>query len=225
MEKKKHQKILNKQYRLFLDEGIINTLSEQDIAKALEGVKGLRGKHKDECRSLIILLYYTGCRPKEALQVHSRDIKRDKRHLTVKLVGSKGGRPRTIYLPLGTNKKPRALVRELMNYAMSCYPDMLIFYHFIGHYLRRVKTKKGPVITRVDTTDKLRYHFKNWFKDVVEGSISPYFLRHNRFSKLAQKGVTLEQLRLIKGSKSFDSIMEYLHMSKSEAEKISRKID
>jgi len=215
-------KIKNKYYREFLDSGLITELNEEIIQEALKNVQGFRGKFKDEGRALLILLYYTGCRPIEALRVKAKDIERDGHYVKVRLKGAKGGLPRTLYL-----KRSKPMVKELLDFAERNYDEMVIFWHYIGTYKRKVKTKKGDIKERIDKTDKLRYHFRVWFKDVLEkdDAIPPYFLRHNRFSKLAEKGVRMEDIRLVKGSKTFDSVTPYLHMSKERARKISSKLD
>jgi len=210
-------KIKNKVYRQFLDEGIIQTVKEEDIQAALKNVNGIRGKYKAEARALLILLYYTGCRPNEALQLSGKDISRDKHYITVLLKGSKGGTPRTVYLPF-----KHGLVKELWGFVQGIPPVMLLFWHYANKYKRVRVTKKGETRETFETTDRLRYFFKRWFKDI---DITPYVLRHNRLSKLAMKGATMEQLRQIKGAKSFDSVMPYLHLSKVEAQKVGRKID
>jgi len=210
-------KIKNRFYRKFLDEGIIVTIKETDMLRALDNVKGIRGKYVDEGRALLILLYYTGCRPNEALKVKAKDIEREKTYLKVKMQGSKGGYPRTIYIPY-----KHSMAKELFKYSSRVFDEMFLFFHYRSKYTRKVTTKSGEIKVRIDITDKLRYFFARWFK---ETEITPYVLRHNRLSKLAEKGATMEQLRQIKGAKSFDSVMPYLHLSKEQAQKVGRKID
>lgn len=210
-------KITNKAYRQFLDEGIIETLGESDIKKALSNIKG---KNVKEGRALLIALYYTGARPNEVLDIKSKDVQKKKSYVLIKVKGSKRGLPRTIYL-----QYRRPLVKEFYKYACSIFPGMYLFHNFIGHYERTYINKEGEIKTRIDTTDKLRYHVKKWFQGVVKGSITPYFLRHNRFSKLAEKDVRLQDIRMLKGSRTTDSIKYYLHLSSRSAKKIARKMD
>jgi integrase len=216
MEELKHQKINNINYRKFLDEGIIHTLDELEIEKALNNIKG---KYQIEARSLLIDLYYTGARPNEVLQHKAKDYSIEGSYLKIKVIGSKGGLPRTIYLPLRLK-----LVSELKRYSTSLFEDMLIYPHYLGSYNRIKQTKKGQIET-IETTDKLRYHIKRWFKNVIEGSITTYYLRHNRFSKLSEGGLSMEELRQMKGSKTFNSIYPYLHMSSKAAKNIAKKIN
>lgn len=209
-------RIKNKHYRQFLDQGEIRTIEESDIFKALENIKAPRIQEKRAC---LICMYYTGGRPVEILNIKGIDIKKESVYIQIKVPASKRGLPRIVWLPY---KKP--LVKEFYNFAMTVYPDMPLFFHLRSHYVRSRQTKKGEV-TSVEITDSLRYHIKQWFTGIIEDSIPPYFLRHNRFSKLALAGVSLQDIRMIKGSKTMDSVMPYLHMSAYTAKKVSKKMD
>lgn len=219
-EKTKKQKIKNKLYLQFLHEGLITTCEEQDILKALQRVHEVnKGKHVREARSLIILAYFSGARPNEYLRSKGVDVERKGKFVVVKMKASKGGLPRPIFLPY-KNK----LVQEFYEYAKSLYPEMPMFYNFTSRYTRKKVTKKGKVKFYTEITDSLRYWFKKWFVD-FEGSIPPYFLRHNRMSKLAENDVSMEALRMFKGSKTFESIVPYLHMSSKSGKMIGNKLD
>jgi site-specific recombinase XerD len=211
------RRIKNVNYRKFLDDGYIKILSEADINKALLNVKG---KNLSAGRSLLIILYFTGCRPVEALNIKAKDLKKEGNYIIVQLKGSKRGLPRPVYLPL---KNP--MIKELYDYSLKCYPEVLLFYSFRNNYLRTSINKKGDVRTRNEITDKLRYYMRLWFDNVIEGGIPPYYLRHNRFSKLAQKDASLESIRQLKGSRTLNSVMPYLHLSSKTAKEIGRKLD
>ena len=101
---------------------------------------------------------------------------------------------------------------------------MYCFFHYRDNYVRLKDDKKGNERSRLECTNKLRWYFKKWFA-FVPGGITPYFLRHNRFSKLSEKGASLEEIRQIKGSKSFNSVFPYLHLSAKTAKSIAKKID
>lgn len=212
----KRKNIKNKHYRRFLDEGIIEVLSEDDIKTVLENLKT---KHMREARSLIIALYYTGARPNEILRLRARHIKRKGRHVILQVKGSKRGLPRSVYL-----SRKKELVMELLDFAESVYPERYLFYHFRGRYVRKKKVK-GQIVERVEYGAKLRKHFYKWFSVLPKGTIPPYFLRHNRFSSLAQKGATMEEMRMLKGSKTFASVEPYLHMSEATAKKLAKRIE
>ena len=217
---KKPSTIKNVRYRQFLDKGIIETINEADIIKVLDSIKAARNVTKAMGRSFVILLYYTGARPNELLQLDPSQFKREPNYLSVRVVGSKRGLPRTIYLPI--NKQ---LVKELEGYVTSLPPGYKLFYGLANKSIRVRHNKAGQEKVTIDTTDKLRYYFKRWFDVLLEGGIPPYFLRHNRFSKLAEAGADLQDIRMIKGSRTFESVMPYLHMTKKTALKVARKLD
>jgi len=211
------KKITNKNYREFLDNGIITILTQEDIEKALSNVTG---KYAEEQKAFIIMSYFTGARPNEILRLTSKDVTRKNNYIIVKVPGSKRGLARPIYIPF-----KHKLVKIMYQYAIKLLPDMYLFFNLRGAYTRRVINKKGEIKEYSEITNKLRYYFKKWFDNVIEGGISPYYLRHNRFSKLMEAGATAEEVRLLKGAKSYNSVTPYLHMSTKSARNIGRKIE
>lgn len=209
------QKITNTNYRAFLDRGEITTIDEEQITQALKNIKG---RHARQGRSLLIALYLTGARPNEILQLRGKNISKQKGYFTIFVPASKGGLSRTIYVPANS-----PLTKELYEYCSSLFPEMLLFYNYSNNYTRTVLTQKG-IKTRKETTDKLRYYVKKWFTGIIDNSISPYYLRHNRFSKLAMSGVNTEQIRILKGAKDIASVTPYVHLSSTEAKKIAKHI-
>lgn len=212
--------ITNKLYRQFIDEGVITLLTPEQIHTALANVTG---KHISEGRALICAAYLTGSRPIEYLALRGMDIKKDKTHIVAQLIGSKGGKPRPIYL-----KEKNPFAKELFNYAIGVFPEAYLFYNYRCEYPKQVKValKDGSVkyIPYVEVTAKLRYHFKKWFNH-IEGSIPPYFLRHNRFSDLSNKGISDNTLMQLKGSKTIQSIQSYKHLSTKSAKETAKYID
>jgi integrase len=210
-------KITNINYRNFLDNGIIKYVELADLTKALNNITG---KHIKEGRCLMIVLYYTGCRPIEALRMYSRDITKEKQYLKIRIPAAKKGLPRTMYL----NFRGNPLLKELFNYVISMFPDMLIFYNYRNRYIRKLTNKKGIVKEKLEETNKVYYMIKQAFSGVIEGSISPYFLRHNRFSSIMEKGGTESDIKFLKGARSFNSVTPYIHLSTVKSKKIARFI-
>jgi site-specific recombinase XerD len=217
MEKPTKQKITNKAYRQFLDQGIITTLTREQINQALQTITHTEKHNPTNKRTLLLILYLTGCRPNEALQLEAQHIQKEERYITIQLKGSKGGLPRKIYL-----KTSDPYAQEIYNHAQGFFPQMLLFHELRNNYTRTTINKKGETKTRTETTDKLRYYFNKWFK---ETPLTPYFLRHNRFSKLSEEGIDLQSLRMLKGSRTYESITPYLHMSSKTARNIAKKIN
>lgn len=213
----KVQKIKHELYKQFMEKNIIQFVEETDVQKALD--QNVTGKHTEEARAMIIIMYYTGARPNEILELKAKDVIHDKSYIKVWLKESKGGLPRTIWLQL---KRP--MVKEFFNYARKIYDEMFLFSSFRGMYIRTKQCRNG-VRTYIETTDKLRYHFKKWFKNFHEDGIPPYYLRHNRFSKVSAKGGSAEEIRQLKGAKTFSSVVPYLHMSSKMGKSIAKKIE
>jgi site-specific recombinase XerD len=211
-----NQRIKNKRYRKFLDEGIIQTLKQEQVIQILQNIKS---RNILQARALFLILYFTGARPNEVLRLQAKDITLEKPHLLIKLQGSKKGLPRTVYLPYSN-----ALVQDIYKYSNSTFSEVLLFHNYISQYIRTVKTKKG-IIQRKELSTKLYYYIQKWTRGVLEEELTPYFLRHNRFSKLSENGITMEQLRMMKGSRTLDSVTPYLHLSTEISKKISKKIN
>jgi len=211
--------VKNKHYRMFLDHGIIETINETQLTNALNNINGIRGSYTKEARSLLITLYYTGARPNEILNLKAKAFTTEKSYLKILVPGSKKGLPRTLYLRIS---KP--LVKELHEYATSCMPEMYLFYHYRSNYTRQHPTKKG-ITERTEVTNRLRYYFDLWFKDIFQDSINPYYLRHNRMSKLAEAGASMQELRMLKGSRTYESVIPYLHMSSKTGKQLAKKIN
>lgn len=209
-------KITNPSYRKFLDKGEIDLIDESQVNSAL---KNVTGRHYKEGRSCLIALYFTGGRPNEVLDLKAKDLTRQDSYVLVQMKGSKRGLSRIVYL-----KHDNPLVKELYNYAQTCFPDALLFYHYRSNYERTVTKKDGSTRVLKETTAKLRYHVDKWFKGVIDGSANPYFLRHNRFSQLSQAGVGMEEIRMLKGARRADSVSYYTHLSSKTAKDIAKKI-
>ena len=121
-------KIKNERYRQFLDSGLIDFLTAEDINRALVNVTG---RNIIEGRALLISMYYTGARPIEILNLKSRDIIKEGSYIKVRVPASKNGLPRTLFFRY---KNPH--IAEFYKYAISVYDDMLLFLNYRSHYTR-----------------------------------------------------------------------------------------
>lgn len=205
-------RITNKNYKQFLDNSVIDTISKEQVKQALENVTG---RFTREGKALLIILYLTGARPNEVLNLRSKDITKLDSYVVIKMPGSKGGKTRPIYLHYKNN-----LVKIVYKYSMGVFPEMYLFYNYRSNCKTYVKGKEYTYIAH-----NLGYHFKKWFKGVVDDSIPPYFLRHNRFSKMAERDVSMQQIQGIKGAKTIASVEPYVHMSTRNAKKLAKYID
>jgi hypothetical protein len=109
-------------------------------------------------------------------------------------------------------------VIELWKYCQSCFIDQYLFFHYRNKYTRHL----ADGTTRVEITDKVRYHFQRWFSHL--DGLPPYVLRHNRLTLLAQNGATLEEMRWFKGAKGYNSVSPYLHGSTEMGKRLSKKV-
>lgn len=202
-------KISNINYRNMLEKNQIKMLGLEEIGKALANVDG---KFRLQGRAFIIIYYYTGGRPAELLLLKGKDIKKDGNNLLVDLVGLKNGMPRQITIPYS-----RKFINEFYSYVTGCMPEMFLFYGFRGDSKLKIKGKEY-----INTSYKLKYYFKKWFSNVIEGGIPPYYLRHNRFSKSIYDGATPQDIKFLKGAKRMESVNPYLHLSRQQSKKIGR---
>jgi len=204
-------KITNERYKNFIKTGVIKLFEMDELDKGLK-IAGL-SKFGKEARAFLIIIYYTGARPIELLQLKASNFKKDKNDLEIQIPTAKNGRPRMVSIPFA-----RKYVKELYDYVNSFMPDILVFYDLISRKERKYTKKNGETIIYIVITDKIYYYMTKWI------GLNPYFFRHNRMSSLAQNGLDLIDLQQFKGAKRVDSVMPYLHMSKNIAKKIGRKI-
>ena len=212
-------KITNPNYRKFLDKGLIDLISYDTMKKIINKVNGINNLYQDEGRALMITLYYTGARPVEILNMKAKQIYRKKSYVAIELQAVKRGKNRTMLIPFRSR-----LIKQLYKYAATIFNDMFLFHHYKSKTRKQYYNKQGDLIKYLDISDKLRYHVKKWTKTIIPDSITPYFFRHNRFSKLAEQGLTPQDIQFYKGSKSVKSVEPYLHLSTQKAEKIAKFI-
>lgn len=214
--------IKNKYYREFLDGGFIQYLEADTLNKIMENIDT---KHRKEGRALCIAHYITGARPSEILQLKAQTNVYSKGQYIYIVIDkpTKNGLPRRIPIYMKGRGQTTRYAKELLEYSNSLFPNMDMFPSFIGNYERELETKKGPKMYR-EWGYKVRYYFYKWSKPVLEGGLNIYFLRHNRFSSLMENGADLEEIRILKGSKSLAGVMPYSHLSQKKLQKLGRMI-
>lgn len=205
--------IKNKEYRQFIDKGTINLLELDDLKEALDKVDGIYGNHVKEGRALLIALYYTGGRPIEVLGLKGKDIHKQRSYIKIDMSTAKRGVPRTISLPYRFK-----YVKELYKYAQRNFREKFLFYNYRSNRVKTYVTEKGETKEYLDVSDKLRYYVLKWF------GVPPYFLRHNRFSQLANAGLTPQDIQFLKGGRRSESVQPYLHLSTKKSEELAKKI-
>lgn len=203
-----------KRYAKKVKDGFFEPITDDMFAQARNRIVAGRrqGIH------LLSILYYTGCRPNEALRMTPECFGKEGLWITVRIPSSKGGFTRQIFLP-ATNR----YIMEAFEYSHTQPPHMLLFWHFCGRYVRYATLKDGTVRKRLEISDNLRHHIHKWFDGILPPeSNTTYMLRHNCFSKMASKGASLEQIRIAKGGRSINSVLAYVHLIKTDAKKIGK---
>lgn len=221
-------RLKNKRYLDLLNEEYIETISVDDIKRVMENIDLDKAtKNKLQAKALIALLYYTGARPTEILELKGRDITRESNYLYISLTTAKRGKPRKLALPI---RKP--FVADIWKYAQQVFPIWWLFSKYRSKYSRvymtKVKVDPSGNVTKPseprqyrELSARLRYYFKKWFRDI---DVCPYLLRHNRFSIMADRGASDEDIKKAKGARSLASVEPYTHLSKKRAKSFGRYI-
>ena len=211
-------RITDKSYKEFITKGVIQLIDTDSFQRMLDKVEH---NQKAQARALFILLYWTGRRPSEILELTPDLIKKENRKLKVMFPTTKRGIYTTLHFPL---KNPH--FRELWQYAQSAgFPGFKMFWAFRGKkgggvYQKTTRwvTPKGENRVKEYTvlSRRLRYWCKKW------AGITPYFFRHNRFSTMAEQGASDREILHAKGGKSMASAMAYMHLSSRRAARMSK---
>jgi len=213
--------VKNRHYKKFLQTSYMRDfLTIDELTQAIDKISGIDRK---EWRALFILLFWTGCRPVEALNMYQQDVRKKSKEHKVECIipGAKGGKTRPV--DLLTNRKH---VPELEEFARNRFPGLLLFYNLRGSYIRQHQTQKGTIKEYQEITGKVRYMCYKITRGVgkfPEG-IPPYYFRHNRFSQMAENGASAYDILQVKGGKSLDNALVYMNMSTKERKKLSRLI-
>lgn len=215
--------VKNEKYKAFLQGGIMETISRPQFEELLSRVKH---RNLAQARALVIIIWMSGKRPNEILNITAGDISKVAKNLSIRIKGSKGGYAGIIQLPMSD-----VLVNEVWLYSKDKFPDQFLFWAF------RSKSKKSSAIRRFrkkqadgtysliekryekaypNLANNLFYWFKKWFE------LPPYYFRHNRFTRLSEEGASIEEIRQAKGAKGYDSVMQYMHVSTRSAKKTAK---
>lgn len=206
-------RITDKRYAEFLKTGLITPISKAEFAGMLSKVKH---SCQAQARAVVILLYYSGRRPSEVLELPGANIEKKGQKLKIIFPTKKGGRYSLLYYPLTDHFK------EVLAYSGSLYPTQFFGWRFRSHGNKKkriaykLKDGKMSLKTYERTNTLLRHYFKRWF------GVTPYFFRHNRFSDMALKGASLLEIKHAKGAKDLKSVEPYTHLSAEQAKKISK---
>jgi len=225
-------KVTNEYYKAFLDGYLITEITRQDILKVLQE---MQHKHQEQAETLIILAWATGARPNEYLRLTPDNFSRSTDFLEIKMPSSKGSSKRTVSLPRFTKTGAvDPLTEKVFLYQRKLFPKQYLFWFFRSEAKRNGVTKKytrkdGTVVekhydkTYDELSSKLRYYFPKWFDILFPKGVPPYYLRHNRATKVLEKAgreATIETF----GWKKEETLKKYAHKTKKMRKKISKAL-
>lgn len=169
---------------------VSNLIYEEDVAAMF---KLAAGNYE---RVLLSLLWLTGARPSELLELAREDIAYDASSLTLRLKT----------LKLGENKKNHPTHRVLKFKRPSGLDSNIYMETIINHI--KVMQPEGQVLP----------YGRRWIALVVHRlairatnhEISPYHFRHSVLTHMAAAHATIDELKHFKGAATIDSIMVYM---------------
>lgn len=208
-------KIVNPEYRNFLTRGFIQEITPKQFEGFLDNLSRLSHRVKTpELRAFFILLYLTGRRPVELLELKVGDINKKGRYYAVDIPTAKRGLFSLIYLP------KTSLTDEVFSLYRNMWREMFLFNSLIcrSRNIVRYKDKNG------NTTVKTYEHKSARIYSLIKRAtgLNPYYFRHHRFSDIARKGASPFEIMHLKGARDLKSVQPYVHMSSKQAKRIAK---
>lgn len=174
-------------------------LSRQELSRLFDGC--LNPKH----RVMFRLLYSSGLRRGELLNLMIEDVITSDGHLRVRVNKGKGGKDRYTVL----SKK---VVEELRTYYISCRPR---------HYLFNGRYKGQPM-----TSTGLRHALQAAVRRAgIKKEVNLHILRHCFATHALEEGMNIKTLQYLLGHNSIKTTMVYLHVSEVPLEKAFSPLD
>lgn len=166
---------------------ITKRINKEDIEKMIRICNNIR----DMC--IIALLYLIPLRPSELLEIKKEDIE-------IKEDG-------TITLYVTTKKIGK---KNMPKRQFIIKPEDTLIYKVIYKYLSYAKKMTQNKIFNINDS-RIRQIIYNLSKKAIGIQICPYTFRHNRLTKLANEGASINDLMYAKGCIDIRSISPYLH--------------
>jgi site-specific recombinase XerD len=176
-------------------------LSVEEMARLIEAADGLYH------RTMLMVLYSTGMRSAELLQLHVADI--DSRRMLIHIRYGKGGRDR--YVPLSPT-----LLETLRVYYRWMRPKTWLFPGTV-HNWRADKpiTKRvlwNAVVLAAERAD-------------LRKRVSPHLIRHSYATHLLENGADLRTIQLLLGHVNIRHTALYLHLSQKHLQAVANPLD
>lgn len=172
-------------------------LSKEEVSKLINATDNI--KHK----CIISLLYATGLRRAELLNLKIEDINSDR--MQIRIEGAKGNKDRFSIL---SNK----ILPLLRAYYLEYKPQLWLFESNI----------KGSKYS----TSSLRQILNNAAKKAgIQKRVTPHMLRHSFATHLLEQGVNLRNIQSLLGHSSIKTTEVYTHVSNSDMSNIINPLD
>jgi len=176
-------------------------LSVEDMARLIEAADGLYH------RTMVMMLYSTGMRSAELLQLQVADI--DSRRMLIHIRQGKGGRDR--YVPLSPT-----LLATLRVYYRWMRPQTWLFPGTV-HNWRADKPITKRVLWNAVVIAATRAG--------VRRRVSPHLIRHSYATHLLERGADLRTIQLLLGHVNIRHTALYLHLSQKHLQAVANPLD
>jgi site-specific recombinase XerD len=176
-------------------------LSVEAMARLIKAADGLYH------RTMLMVLYSTGMRSAELLQLHVADI--DSRRMLIHIRHGKGGRDR--YVPLSPT-----LLETLRVYYRWMRPKTWLFPGTVHNWrVDKPITKRvlwNAVVLAAERAD-------------LRQRVSPHVIRHSYATHLLERGADLRTIKLLLGHVNIRHTALYLHLSQKHLQAVANPLD
>jgi integrase/recombinase XerD len=176
-------------------------LSVEEMARLIEAADGLYH------RTMLMVLYSTGMRSAELLQLQVADI--DSRRMLIHIRHGKGGRDR--YVPLSPT-----LLETLRVYYRWMRPKTWLFPGTVHNWrVDKPITKRvlwNAVVLAAERAD-------------LRKRVSPHVIRHSYATHLLESGADLRTIQLLLGHVNIRHTALYLHLSQKHLQAVANPLD
>lgn len=176
-------------------------LSVEEMARLIDAADGLYH------RTMLMVLYSTGIRSAELLQLQVADI--DSRRMLIHIRQGKGGRDR--FVPLSPT-----LLATLRVYYRWMRPQTWLFPGMV-HNWRADKPITKRVLWEAVVTAATRAGFRR--------RVSPHLIRHSYATHLLESGADLRTIQLLLGHVNIRHTALYLHLSQKHLQAVANPLD
>jgi integrase/recombinase XerD len=176
-------------------------LSVEEMARLIEAADGLYH------RTMVMMLYSTGMRSAELLQLQVADI--DSRRMLIHIRQGKGGRDR--YVPLSAT-----LLATLRVYYRWMRPKTWLFPGTV-HNWRADKPITKRVLWDAVVSAAVRAGLRR--------RVSPHLIRHSYATHLLESGADLRTIQLLLGHVNIRHTALYLHLSQKHLQAVANPLD